>query len=191
MNQSISAKPVVVGWPQAAHCTGASRNAARRDGQGCRTAGTDRQGIRLRKESGSAFKAELIFGQAEFRWVSGRSLVKTYEAVCYQGCCALAAPVSRSLARRNDALVGNSCFREGKLPPRRHEVPSTLIIARAAIAASASEMTPIALRQGHRHALDRFDLRSRSRRVHCHQHRDRKHRYGPASAPGPQDAKGG
>jgi hypothetical protein len=103
-------------------------HAARRDGQGCRTAGTDRQGIRLRKESGSAFKAERIFGQAEFRWVSGRSLVKTYEAVCYQGCCALAAPVSRSRARRlrlplNDALVGNSCFREGKLPPRRHEVP--------------------------------------------------------------------
>ena len=56
-------------------------HAARRDGQGCRTAGTDRQGIRLRKESGSAFKAERIFGQAEFRWVSGRSLVKTYEAV--------------------------------------------------------------------------------------------------------------
>jgi hypothetical protein len=29
------------------------------------------------------------------------------------------------------------------------------------------------------------------RRVHCHQHRDGKHRCGPASAPGPQDAKAG
>jgi len=35
---------------------------------------------RCRKASGSAFKAELIFRQAEFHWVSGRSLVKTYEA---------------------------------------------------------------------------------------------------------------
>ena len=48
-----------------------------------------------------------------------------------------------------------------------------------------------ALRQDPRHALDRFDLRSRFRRVHCHQHRDGKHRCGPASALGPQDAKGG
>ena len=48
-----------------------------------------------------------------------------------------------------------------------------------------------ALRQGPRHALGRFDLRSRFRRVHCHQHRDGKHRCGPASAPAPQDAKGG
>ena len=33
-----------------------------------------------RKSSGSAFKAELIFKTAEFRWVCGRPLVKTYEA---------------------------------------------------------------------------------------------------------------
>jgi hypothetical protein len=48
-----------------------------------------------------------------------------------------------------------------------------------------------ALRQDPRHALGRFDLRSRFRRVHCLQYRDGKHRCGPASAPGPQDAKGG
>jgi hypothetical protein len=35
---------------------------------------------RCRKASGSAFKAELIFRQAEFHWVSGRSLVRTSEA---------------------------------------------------------------------------------------------------------------
>jgi hypothetical protein len=35
---------------------------------------------RCRKASGSAFKAELIFRQAEFHWVSGRSLVRTYDA---------------------------------------------------------------------------------------------------------------
>jgi len=48
-----------------------------------------------------------------------------------------------------------------------------------------------ALRQGPRHALGRFDLRSRFRRVHRHQHRGGKHRCGPASAPAPQDTKGG
>src|ERR1700726_722521 len=48
-----------------------------------------------------------------------------------------------------------------------------------------------ALRQGPRHALGRFDLRSRFRRVHCHQHRDEKHQYGRASALAPRDAKGG
>ena len=35
---------------------------------------------RCRKSSGSAFKAELIFEAAEFAWVSGQALVKTYEA---------------------------------------------------------------------------------------------------------------
>jgi hypothetical protein len=35
---------------------------------------------RCRKSSGSAFKAELIFEATEFEWVSGGSLVKTYEA---------------------------------------------------------------------------------------------------------------
>jgi hypothetical protein len=35
---------------------------------------------RCRKSSGSAFKAELLFNDAEFEWISGRSLVKTYEA---------------------------------------------------------------------------------------------------------------
>jgi hypothetical protein len=35
---------------------------------------------RCRKSSGSAFKAELIFRGADFEWVRGRSLVKTYEA---------------------------------------------------------------------------------------------------------------
>ena len=48
-----------------------------------------------------------------------------------------------------------------------------------------------ALRQGPRDALGRFDLRSRFRRVHCHRHRDGKHRCGPASARGPQAAKRG
>ena len=48
-----------------------------------------------------------------------------------------------------------------------------------------------ALRQGPRHALGRFDLRSRFRRVHCHQHRDGKHQCGRASALAPRDAKGG
>jgi hypothetical protein len=36
---------------------------------------------RCRKSSGSAFIAELVFKAAvEFEWISGRSLVKTYEA---------------------------------------------------------------------------------------------------------------
>ena len=35
---------------------------------------------RCRKSSGSAFKAELMFEAAEFEWVSGELLVKTYEA---------------------------------------------------------------------------------------------------------------
>src|SRR5713226_5456481 len=35
---------------------------------------------RCRKSSGSAFKAELIIDSAEFRWVSGQSLVRIYEA---------------------------------------------------------------------------------------------------------------
>ena len=35
---------------------------------------------RCRESSGSAFIAELIFKAAEFEWISGRSLVKTYEA---------------------------------------------------------------------------------------------------------------
>jgi hypothetical protein len=35
---------------------------------------------RCRKSSGSPFKAELIFEAAELEWVSGRSLVETYEA---------------------------------------------------------------------------------------------------------------
>jgi hypothetical protein len=47
------------------------------------------------------------------------------------------------------------------------------------------------VRQGPRHALGRCDLQSQSRRVHRHQDRDGKHRCGLASAPGPQDAKGG
>jgi hypothetical protein len=34
---------------------------------------------RCRKSGGSAFGAELIFEAAEFEWVSGRSLVQTYE----------------------------------------------------------------------------------------------------------------
>ena len=35
---------------------------------------------RCRAASGSAFLAELEFTTAEFEWISGRSLVKTYEA---------------------------------------------------------------------------------------------------------------
>jgi hypothetical protein len=35
---------------------------------------------RCRESSGSAFLAELVFKAAEFQWVSGQSLVKTYEA---------------------------------------------------------------------------------------------------------------
>jgi hypothetical protein len=35
---------------------------------------------RCRKSSGSAFKAELIFEDAAFAWVSGGAHVKTYEA---------------------------------------------------------------------------------------------------------------
>ena len=35
---------------------------------------------RCRQASGSAFIAELVFEAAKFEWVSGRSLVKTYEA---------------------------------------------------------------------------------------------------------------
>jgi len=35
---------------------------------------------RCRESSGSAFIAELVFEGAELRWVSGGSLVKTYEA---------------------------------------------------------------------------------------------------------------
>jgi hypothetical protein len=35
---------------------------------------------RCRAASGSAFLAELEFGQAEFEWICGQSLVKTYEA---------------------------------------------------------------------------------------------------------------
>ena len=35
---------------------------------------------RCRKSSGSAFRAELIFEATEFEWLSGRSLVQTYEA---------------------------------------------------------------------------------------------------------------
>jgi hypothetical protein len=34
---------------------------------------------RCRKSSGSAFKAELIFEAANLEWVSGRSLVQTFE----------------------------------------------------------------------------------------------------------------
>ena len=36
--------------------------------------------LRCRAASGSAFLAELEFKMAEFEWLSGRSLVKTYEA---------------------------------------------------------------------------------------------------------------
>src|SRR5260221_2324939 len=35
---------------------------------------------RCREASGSAFLAELAFKAAEFEWVSGQSLVKTFEA---------------------------------------------------------------------------------------------------------------
>jgi|SRR5271170_3788517 len=35
---------------------------------------------RCRKASGSAFAAEIICNTAQFRWVSGSSLVRTYEA---------------------------------------------------------------------------------------------------------------
>jgi hypothetical protein len=35
---------------------------------------------RCRESSGSAFIAELAFEAAEFEWVSGRSLIKTYQA---------------------------------------------------------------------------------------------------------------
>jgi len=35
---------------------------------------------RCREASGSAFLAELEFKAAEFKWISGKSLVKTYEA---------------------------------------------------------------------------------------------------------------
>ena len=35
---------------------------------------------RCREASGSAFLAELVFNAAEFEWVSGAQLVKTYEA---------------------------------------------------------------------------------------------------------------
>ena len=35
---------------------------------------------RCRASSGSAFIAELVFNAAEFDWVSGASLIKTYEA---------------------------------------------------------------------------------------------------------------
>jgi hypothetical protein len=35
---------------------------------------------RCREASGSAFVAELVFKAAEFQWVSGAELVKTYEA---------------------------------------------------------------------------------------------------------------
>jgi hypothetical protein len=47
------------------------------------------------------------------------------------------------------------------------------------------------VRQDPRHAPDRCDLQSQSRRVHRHQDRDGKHRCGPASVPDPQDATGG
>jgi hypothetical protein len=47
------------------------------------------------------------------------------------------------------------------------------------------------VRQGPRHAPGRCDLLSQSQRVHRHQDRDGKHRCGLASAPGPQDARGG
>ena len=60
-----------------------------------------------------------------------------------------------------------------------------------AILQYVADLNPIPSGEVPRHALDRFDLRSQSRRVHFHQHRDRKHRCGPASAPGPQDAKDG
>jgi len=36
--------------------------------------------LHCRAASGSAFLAELEFKTAEFEWLSGRSLVKTYEA---------------------------------------------------------------------------------------------------------------
>jgi hypothetical protein len=39
---------------------------------------------RCRAASGSAFLAELEFKAAEFEWVSGQSLVKTYEAPIYR-----------------------------------------------------------------------------------------------------------
>src|SRR5262245_12716982 len=35
---------------------------------------------RCRKSSGSAFKAALIFDAVEFKWASGQTLVRTYEA---------------------------------------------------------------------------------------------------------------
>ena len=47
------------------------------------------------------------------------------------------------------------------------------------------------VRQGPRHAPGRCDLQSQSRRIHHPQDRDGKYRCGLASAPGPQDAKGG
>ena len=113
------------------------------------------------------------------------------------------APSSASLARRSIAtwirevhsgqmergFSGEVGQKKNRMPdgPLQHDAT----VCSVAAANSDNWIIFQALRQGPRHALGRFDLRSRFRRVHCHQHRAGKHRCGPASAPAPQAAKGG
>jgi hypothetical protein len=80
-----------------------------------------------RQASGSAFLAELEFKASEFEWVSGQSLVKTYEAPVrktppgYQRtfctiCDAPAPTVDRGIVR----VPAGSLEDDPGMPPQRH-----------------------------------------------------------------------
>ncbi len=55
---------------------------------------------RCRKAAGSAFAAEIFCSAAEFRWVSGSSLVKTYEVRYEERHPDIVAPFVRYAADR-------------------------------------------------------------------------------------------
>ncbi len=82
---------------------------------------------RCREASGSAFLAELEFKGAEFEWVSGRSLIKTYEAPVrntppgYQRtfCTECGAPVP-TVDRGMIRVPAGTLDRDPGIRPQRH-----------------------------------------------------------------------
>jgi len=82
---------------------------------------------RCRKSSGSAFLAELVFAVSEFRWASGESLVRTYEAPIREQppgyrrtfCTICGGPVP-TVVGNMIKIVGGTLENDPGLRPQRH-----------------------------------------------------------------------
>ena len=80
-----------------------------------------------RKSSGSAFVAELVFDASEFRWASGESLVRTYQAPIRERppgyrrtfCTVCGGPVP-TVVGNIIKIVGGTLEKDPGLRPQRH-----------------------------------------------------------------------